>query len=107
MLRLLLLILWICCCPALVWAQDDFCGHACPKHVDQVCHCDEHELCYRLALEKPGPQAPAPPRFEVLCPPAMQPLLAPVHTQLAAGHRPPAPRPLCPALAPEPPPPRI
>lgn len=107
MLRLLLLILWICCCPALVWAQDDFCGHPCPKHVDQQCQCEEHELCYRLAMEKPTSKAPAPPRLEVLCPPASPLLLAPVQLQLPVGPRLLPRRPLCPTSAPEPPPPRV
>lgn len=107
-MRLLLFILWICCCPALVWAEDVFCGHECPKQLHQVCHCDDHQLCYSLATEKPGPKAPAPPRLEVLCPPALQvdfPVLDLMPA--AARYRRPPSRPFCPSLAPEPPPPRV
>ena len=112
MLRPLLLFLCLWFCPGLVWAQDDFCGpvqsvtHACPMHSGQVCQCHEHELCYRIAQEKPSPKAPAPARFDFVCPPATEVVLISVAVIQCQRTIPPPGRLLCPCLAPEPPPPR-
>lgn len=112
MLRPLFLFLCLWFCPAWVWATDDFCGHrqavshSCPMHAGQSCQCHEHELCYRIALEKPNPKAPAPARYDFICPPLVRLVFACRTIGLTESQNwPPAPT-LCPSLAPEPPPPK-
>lgn len=112
MLRTLLAILFLLLCPALAWAQDDFCGHsqvrhACPMHADQLCQCQDHQFCLRLASEKPSPAAPAPPRLEVLCPGLPGQVFRTMPALLSAPGEVPLAQPLCPSVAPEPPPPRV
>ncbi|ODT63197.1 hypothetical protein ABS71_14645 [bacterium SCN 62-11] len=112
MWRPLILFLCLWFCPRLVWAADDFCGHArqvshaCPMHSGQACQCHEHDLCYRIAQEKPSPKAPAPPRFEFLCPLPMEVEFRPTPVMLVEKSIPLFRRCLTPSLAPEPPPPR-
>ncbi len=111
MLRTLLVILFMLLCPTFVWAQEEFCGHPrpshdCPVRADQACQCLDHDLCLRLASEKPGPSGPARPRFEFLCPRVYL-----LRVSQAQAEAPPSPiraivQPLSPSLAPEPPPPR-
>lgn len=112
MVRVLLSILFLLLWPALAWAQDDFCGrssveHVCPMRSDQVCQCQDHGFCLRLASEKPGQAAPAPPRFEVLCPHLPGLILQPEQGVVTTHADAPVTQPLCHALAPEPPPPRV
>ena len=112
MLRPLLLILFLLLCPALAWAQEDFCGHnqfqhSCPKQADQICHCEDHEFCLLLAMEKPSPKAPAPPRFEIVCPSLPVVVFQPTRVLAPAQRIGLLAQPICPSQAPEPPPPRF
>lgn len=110
-LRQLLIVLFLLICPALAWAEDDFCGsphgHACPVYAGQVCQCEDHALCLGLAAEKSGPKAPSARRCE--CPlPLVQVTVPVMEMRFALALRPDRPfdKQPAPSLAPEPPPPR-
>ena len=112
-LRPLLLLMLLFFCPALSWAEDDFCGssssrvsHHCGLHLGESCHCSHHQLCANLAAEESGQPTPPPVHHEVLCP-----LAGSQVPQPSQGLAPPPP--LCrsqlppsPCLTPVTPPPR-
>lgn len=111
MLRALLLLLLLWFCPHRVWADDDFCGpstvgHVCSMHPGQVCQCQHHELCASLAAERSGHLTLTSRALEIACPIGHKPVPQPGGAVVAAQPAVAILFPMCPCLAPEPPPPR-